>query len=62
MFLAIQLTGRGAVNETPIDWSQDLIDPKLNQQLTIRLRVWNTGDELNALYDYVHIDYQAADH
>jgi hypothetical protein len=51
--------GRGSVKERAIDWLQ-FIDPNLNQKLTIRLKVWNDGEEANALYDFASFDYQAA--
>ena len=48
----------GAVREKPINWSQQLVTPGLNQQVTLRLEVWSPAEPESALYDYVHLDYQ----
>jgi hypothetical protein len=48
----------GAVREKPIDWMQELVTPGVNQEVTLRLEVWNPGAPGLALYDYLHVDYQ----
>ena len=55
----VEETGTGSVYEHPIDWTQELIDPLVDQDLTVRLRVWNTGQEADALYDFAYLRYRA---
>ena len=49
----------GAVKEHRIRWLDDLIDDRLDQLVVIRLKVWNAGEENQALYDFVYLDYRA---
>jgi hypothetical protein len=51
---------QGSVKERPVDWLEFLDDPNVDQQVTIRLKVWNSGEEADALYDFASFDYQAA--
>jgi hypothetical protein len=55
----VKRTGDHAVKERPCDWTA-LIDPEVDQTVTIRLKVWNPGEEANALYDFASFDYQAS--
>jgi hypothetical protein len=36
----------------------DLIDDQVDQFVVIRLKVWNAGEEDQALYDFVYLDYR----
>jgi Thrombospondin type 3 repeat len=49
----------GAVKEHRIRWLDDLIDDRLDQFVVIRLKVWNAGEEDQALYDFAYLDYRA---
>ena len=49
----------GAVKEHRIPWMDDLIDDRLDQFVVIRLKVWNAGEEDQALYDFAYLDYRA---
>jgi hypothetical protein len=49
----------GAVKEHRIDWMEELIDDEVDQFVVIRLKVWNDGEESQALYDYSYVDYRA---
>jgi hypothetical protein len=51
--------GTGSVKERPCDWTSLLDDPEEDQTVTIRLKVWNTGGEADALYDFASFDYRA---
>ena len=37
----------------------DLIDDRSDRFVVIRLKVWNAGEEDQALYDFAYLDYRA---
>ena len=41
------------------EWNTFIDNPNQSQELTIRLHVWNTGDEQNELFDfsYMKLEY-----
>ena len=55
----LRYTAVGAIREKPVRWADWLSDPATDEQLLIRLKVWNSGEEAQALYDFAYFDYRA---
>jgi hypothetical protein len=50
------MQGGGAVVDFPLDWTQ-FIDLGTAQNLLLRLRVWNPGEEADELFHYAYFQY-----
>lgn len=51
-----ELSGSGALEDHPVGWT-DFINPALPQDLLLRLRVWNPGEESEELFNYAYFSY-----
>jgi len=49
--------GVGAIKEKKIVWRPLFAQPNQDMKATIRLTVWNPGEESDALFDFAFIDY-----
>ena len=54
---AARSDGRRQGASDPLDGR--LIDDHQDQFVVIRLKVWNAGEESQALYDFAYLDYRA---
>jgi hypothetical protein len=49
-------SGTGAVVDLPVDWT-GFLDPGSAQDLLLRLRVWNPGEEADELFNYAYLSW-----
>jgi hypothetical protein len=49
-------SGTGALAEHPVAWT-GFIDPTVAQDLLLRLRVWNPGEEADELFNYAYLSW-----
>jgi hypothetical protein len=52
-----RLSGVGALSAYPVNWI-DFIDPGVEQDVLLRLRVWNPGEEQDELFSYAWFHYR----
>lgn len=52
-----RLTGAGARVDAPVDWTT-FIDTGVAQEFTLRLRIWNAGEEQDELFNYAYFQFQ----
>jgi hypothetical protein len=49
-------SGTGALADHPVAWT-GFIDPALAQDLLLRLRVWNPGEEGDELFNHAYLSW-----
>lgn len=49
-------SGTGSLENHPLDWT-GFIDPGVPQDLLLRLRVWNPGEEVHELFHHAYFSY-----